>query len=543
MSVTPGTLTYNGYTFSDETQIVASMDFVYDEAGRTVAETRWTLTVHSVIYPRVTDTNNADHLQDVRRLLAAPGKRLILTDWGFGPDISLNSAVTNTAQDVSFGPKPTSLVIKPVGATNSAVIDWQIQFHVPYCEDGGNYQGLQSLNYAISSRVDAFGWTTRTVTGYLQIAMTRTTDDTVPDTADNYRNLINVPRLGGFTREEEFNLSHDKSRLEFTISDTEIQSFRPWPSDVMNIEASHEAEVNPRVRVRMDHNLSVTLDLTTQNRERALTIFKAIVSSLVQPSEDAGYTVFLDKLKMTEQLFGSSFSFNLTWRVLSESAAAAWFNDQGFFIDLGYNWTDWLNSTAYRDDNYGRAGLRSREFNDHLVDLCGSNSGVTEAYTKLSLTSPPASTELCNETPTPSNSWIHWEATFELRRDNSRVYEVELGSTSIEAVTYDVSDTTGKTVPITTSTDLNRVVAQAPPGSYFVFRGKAERLGYPIPEPIITSAGGVDLELMEESRFLMKDHGLVNCVRKYSAAWEHVYYVPGDPDVMPASNEGPYADY
>lgn len=540
--ITPGTLTYNGFTFSSMTQILAKIDMVYDEAGRTVAENRWTLQVRSTIVRGAADASTSETLGKIRKQLSKPGQSFELTDWGFGPDIRLNYSAAG-AKDTNWGPKPVSLDITPIGHTNSAVIEWVIQFSVPYCEDDGNYTGIQSIVWGINWSVDKYGWTTRTVAGYLAIAMSMDLDGAPPDSADQYRETLNVDTLPGYTREQDYDLTPDRSRLNFRVTDTQIKSLRAYPEDVVDIRGKHRARMNPRVRTRTDHNLNVSMTVVpTIDRARVLEIFKAIVRDLIQPAKDQGHTVMLDELSVSDPIWGDEYDMDLTWRVITVSDDNdLWFQEQGMFRELDAdNDAQWLAHQSSIDTGHrGISELFADPGNDHLRDLCNAETGESSTYISAAYPANEPYTELCNELPLPQESWIHWESSVGEKTQNNTVFSIELGDTTVENNGYSTSDTEATLNGIDGYADLETVLSQAPPGMQFVYKGYAERLGYPIPKPDLTELSTVPLEKVGTDKFMMRNAGQYFCVDKYVAGWEITYQVLARPEQMPDSDYNP----
>lgn len=241
------TLTYNGFTFPVESYITSSINYVTDQAGRVVIYAVHRFRVQAVVIA-APGFNNDANLTNIRRRLSVNGAPLLFTAVGYGP-MSVN--VPGGPQDVKWGPFPKVTQWEPL-SPNSAAIEWSCEVAIAECvlpvdedddeDDFGTIRRLLAYNYGISTSVDEQGYTTRTISGYLEIPMTRdiTNPTRVPDTADNFWDTDTCPKCpDGFRRvSEQTSISYDKRRLDFTVTDVELpENF--FPPGVTECRASH----------------------------------------------------------------------------------------------------------------------------------------------------------------------------------------------------------------------------------------------------------------------------------------------------------------
>jgi hypothetical protein len=212
-------VSYNGYTFNEYSDIKVSMVMQDDDAGRTTNYVRHKLRVESTVYADSPPAGmSGGHFSKLRRLLTEKGAALTIRHRGFDlNDVSVNGS-TGGQFDVTFGPHPRVIEWEPLAPENACHVIWECEFCLPICS-GARTFGLMSLNYGITYRIDNAGYTTRTINGHLEIAMTRR-GRSIPDTADRYRDKVIVPPLPNFHREHNWAISTDKRRADFSIVDT-----------------------------------------------------------------------------------------------------------------------------------------------------------------------------------------------------------------------------------------------------------------------------------------------------------------------------------
>lgn len=529
-----GELSYNGYTFGPLTHVDVAGDFVYDDAERAVLYTRYRVTANAVIAYDSNHASQDDHLEAIRQRLSKPGREFKLEDKGFGPSIHVNGSTSGIPRDVNFGPKPRILTWTPIGNTEACQVTWQCEVCVPECDDAAT-SGLESINYAVRYSVDAKGFTTRTITGHLTIAITRKLGDytAIPDTADAYRDRLGFIQPVNFQRTvQEFNLSADKKRLDFTITDVEIASPNGWPAGVTNISGVHKARVNKHCRPRKDNSLTVDIELA-QNQPRlyAWSIFRYIWQQRVSPAIIAGQTVMFEYLDIEEQLFANRIVFNAGWRVLGKDVQEI-ITSSGLFGTLNIGWGDWFTSmdaiTGPTAEGRGLAQMSHNKAEDQLVDLC---EPLTENYstqvTQVVVPAPSTPLNLCNAKPTAAKSWVHFQAYLTQEDNYDSLHQTTLGDVTITPQQIDPTVDKHK-LTLVDVTDIETAIAAAGPHMRWRWTGYCQRMGYTIPDMEILTVGGVQLKL--ESKIATRKHdGEIFCQNIYSMAWDYLYRVVEQP--------------
>jgi hypothetical protein len=534
---------YNSYRFNELSHFSVSGGLVEDDAQRTVAYHRYTLRMSTTIYAEGGESNAGQHFLRIRQLLTKPGRRLVIDHGGFGPRLDINGGYG--LADVAFGPKPRIVTWEPIGDTNAVEVTWECEVNIPTCDGSGaiRFFGLMSLNYAIDTRINVSGYTTRTISGYIEIAMTRSLNAiSIPDTADLYRDAVIVAKPSNFERETSWNLSADKRRANFSIVDREIESPNPYPPGVVRIKANHRVGWNRRQLATLPNTISATITLEPkQPRSRAWEIFRAIVAARIAVSTSSGDTVFLESLDANEELYDNVLSFSASYRQYvkpDESALARIFSATGFAEPLSYNtWDEWSASLANVQNHYGHARLLHNPTQDQLVDLC-SEGFLPEApltYNPVSPETPVRYNPFCNEKPPPESSYIKWETYLNVDEDNPATSQITIGPDDY-APNYTPFDPQA-TIQSGSSggSSIERYIESIGPDIEFTWSGYAVRVGYPIPRPARLQVAGVNLVRKGKGEFRQKFLGRHFCQRVYAASWKHRYVLDERPQVLPES--------
>ncbi|MEL7336614.1 MAG: hypothetical protein AAFN70_10485, partial [Planctomycetota bacterium] len=425
-----GILKYNGYTFGPHSHVRIETTMVESDDGRTISHHKHLITVQAIITPNDGQTSTDQSLESIRNTLSVQGQHLVVQGKGWG-DIDVNGASTGL-RDVEFGPKPKVIRWTPVGHDQAAEITWQVETCVPACEDGISV-GIMGFVFEMSFALNRKGYTTRTVNGHLKIAMTRSGRN-IPDTADAYRDQINVVGPDNFRRDrQDFRLSSDKRTLNFSIVDSEIESRNPYPAGCTEIRAEHSVEYARRRGKRHDNRIAVQISLAPdQPALRAWEVFRLIVNSRLENAgieEEQSHKPYINGLTATEDIFGDTYAFAVDYELTAKISEL--FTATGIFSQLpttSFNWADWKSSMAFAEGNRGRAELFHIPQMDRIVDLCDSNLGGGGYGSSTPLLPPIGNPPtLCNETPSPENSWLRFHHHLTEETTHSKIFKTTLG--------------------------------------------------------------------------------------------------------------------
>ncbi len=547
-------ISYNDYEFDDKfTNMSCSINVEYDTSERVDVARKIQIHVRSIITPKhfpEEGISTALHVAEIRDKLSVPGKTLIIDDIGFGPRLEINPPEQSSepepdvdkTYDIAYGPKPRVIKFVPLGAENAAEIEWQIDAIISPCQD--SWSGVKEFSFSENFSINEKGFTTRTVTGQMTMSANSVEFGKFID-VENYRHKISVPLRENYRRSREYNVSEDKLTLRFKIVDKEIESPNAYPPGVVDIDA--KMRTNSRLLSSSLDTANTIVDLTAtielaqnQPRARAYLIFNAILDEKINAilvhaptvGIEANKAVMFQQFSTDEELFGNTLSFSIRFIAylrLKDFAASGVLAQK-----MGDDWFAWYASMTNVHNRRGLAGMYRFSTGELPVNLC-------EYYTdeKLSIsyysrpTIPPPSPvlfALCNQTPTPEQSWVEFEAYLKFVVLHENELHEELGSITLNRQQFNVANPSGS-ISHPAANELKKVVSSGSEKMFLIWSGKAMRGGYPIPQPDLTHINGVELIPTSAHDFVSRKIGELFCVNTYVAAWNMVYRVleyPGD---------------
>lgn len=491
-----GTLKYNGYTFDGSSRLTVEIRPIQDEAQRTIVMLEYELSATWIVQA---DAGTDSSMKTLSAQLTKQGQELIFRNKGLGDDLVVNSVSVAPGQsDIKAGPVPQPLTWKPVGDNHACEVTWKcITYLAPTCLSDGNSSfiigrnvtGLLALNYGIEFRVNERGYTERVTQGYLQVALTRFGRQ-ILDSADNYLDAINVPRLADFHRTTDHAISYDKGRLDFSITDTQIESPNAYPPGVVKIRASHRTrtKVIAGKPMRYDGEISLQVETAaTHSKLWGLRAFLDIVRArLGGISAIQGNPLFIDYLDIDEELFTNSASYGMGFRLLKKVTDFSAFRH---WTALSYDWRTWKGSIDVVQSQRGIANLTFNQGNDAIIDLCG-NTGVPWYDPRTNVIQPISQsyTLLRNDKPSPQQSWLDYQQKIYVNRERPVTRQSKMQTPDTDQPNDDPQSTSSQYPPSGGDNDLLQTSGRP---RYFVqLVGAARRVGYAVPRPELQSVGG-----------------------------------------------------
>lgn len=540
-----GITKYNGYTFDGATESSCSIEFVKDEAQRTTIYHKMTFAIRGY----ATDPSGVDSsLTNLRNKLSKQGQEFVFTGHGLGNDIIVNATSGAGLRDVKWGPIPQILEWEPVGANKAIAFTWQVVVHLPVC--GGGFsdatRGLLSLNYGATFRINDRGYTTRTIKGHLIIAQTRN-GRTVPDCADLYRNLLAIGKPDDFTREQDYDVSLDKSRLDFSITDTQIESRNPYPQGVVRISAGHRVAWSSRSRAKLANRISMEIEMAAgYSAAAAWAIFGTIVGQRIaiaqQFSGSTGVSgIFIESLEVEEDIFGTRLGFSMGWRILGSLPQAMLTNlslATGVWTPVqNANWQYWSYSLQQANSNRGNAGLVLLPQNDTIIDLCGAGSTINWNASDSQPQNPqfPTAQPLVPRCPPKGKSWLRYSNYFASSRERPVSVQKYSQTPDSEQGDFDPQDDSGFSYPPAQESASAKpaVIQQGGRSQYYVTMiGHGKRVCYEIPRPRMVRIGG-QLATEVDGNFAQKQGETYMGLKTYEAIWSITYALPNSPGRLP----------
>lgn len=541
LASTPGVFEYNNYTFDGSAEVTCRVDFIKDEAARTIIYQQTTIFVRFFVNG---GSGCDDELKSIRALLGTAGQPLTFVGWGFGNDLLVNQPGGGGLRDVKWGPMPSELEANPVGSDKTWECRWSVVVCVPVCTSLAAHvsTGVMAMNFGVTFGIDKQGMTTRTISGYMEIAQTRITGGAavaalgnVPDTVDAYRHLVQPPAIPGYTRETSWSIDYSKSRVDFTITDTQIPSRNPWPAGVTNITGDHRSSYRrgKRQTLRRFHSIDVDIELAPGvSTLLAYRIFDQIVTSRMAAARREAKYLMLDSLDEKEELFGYGMSFSIGYRATLDLPK--------LFTIINYpalstnaDWPRWLASLTHVYDNRGISGLRLIPGNDAIVDLCVV---APPLLVNAGLKAPPSQPgsagffQFKNQQPPPQHSYLDYRV--QLRSDSQN-------PTTRQPIVQQPQQQQGATNPYGTGganvgspSQTDDVIQQGGASRHSVsLVGYAMRAGYEIMRPSLVSVGSQSPTEVA-AQFMCESLGNRFGIPIFAAAWKIDYLLKNAPGLI-----------
>lgn len=589
-----GLLAYNGIVFDGTSQVTVDIQGIYDEADRSLFAERHIITVRAIICantylgptqrPPVQNDTSDDSVEAIRKILMEPRQEFIMVNRGFGKDLvvnPINSALyTSFYSDVKFGPKPRILHIEPVGSNNCVEIEWQVEINISFCTP--STPPIMALNYSATYSIDTRGMTTRVISGYYEIAQTTSTN-ALAASADQFRAalLVTVPVAApqelkyklkdqgsaaeeeitwtwegmGFQRSQQWEVSPDKNRENFTIVDRQVASNHAYPDYVVHIRGSHESVWRRPRRGNggafLLNTFSAELELT-EGISPALSFF--VFSSLVNTrlaysnKDENGATkkrTLIDEFRVREDVFGRVTSFQISYRVLGgQKALQNIMQLSGMWQPLGTAWATWTASLTTVNTQYGPSGIKNVAANDGLRTLCGGGATSNDPNFNVNLPAQPTLTRIWpkNETPDQSYSYLKYQCKVVSQTENPVARQ-----SILQVPTDDDADQGGSSGTDMTST--SGFAATPGPGTPDIVQqgggprhsawiiGVAERVGHPIPRISFANIGSSSGATHEVGSYSQTVETNALGVPIYRAEWAVRYVLPSTPGgITPPKN-------
>lgn len=398
-----GTCNYNGFDFGAAVRSKVATRFQYDDADRTVVAAVYTFTLSTLISEASAGAGCDTEVAAARILLSKAGQAFSFALKGFG-NFTVN---VSSVKDVAWGPKPRLLRLEPLGSRAMWALEWTCEVAVPECSAALYQFGIMGFNYEATFSFDERRYTTRNITGYIEIPMTRAAGGrTLTDTADAYRERLNFPIPDGFRRVPEvYKISADKRRLDFSITDQEMVA-NALPVGCVHADGTIRTGSADKGLAKFNVSIAASYIVAKgQPRSAAFDAFYALVfdritHSIRRTSSSGGVPVVYD-FQFEEGIYQNApmMSFELSYFVTTSFEQV--FNDTGTWREVpGTNSRQWAASVLNVMGPRASAGLRLQANQDIIIDLCGQTQysppqpgaslSTRENVRELSTATPPA---------------------------------------------------------------------------------------------------------------------------------------------------------
>lgn len=529
-----GTLSYNGYTFSGAAETKASETPVLDDAQRTVVYNEYVFEVTDYI----SDSNSTDaSVAKIRQQLTTPAAAFHYDGKGLGPTIAVN-VPGGTVWDVAWGPIPKMLEMQLVGNNLGVRFVWRCVVRIPDCKGASTKVRLLAWNFDASWDISDEGMTQRTITGYAEIPLTRWTNSkSILDHADRVRVLIAPKRLRGFKRKQTYTLSKDRRRLNFTITDSELDY--PYPEGVVKISVKQTLETKDNAAgIFTAYNGTISGSVTFSpgySRGLVVDIMEKIVQSRLgaslkkfrasgQLSPEAkriaqSLTPFfaVHRAGFGDSMFERTADFAVHYFIKGKVTLAEAIAATGMYQPLtAFTYDKWgrsLETTVFAP--YGAAGVGFSASDDHIIDLCNADQ-PPQGDTRVNKTEDERKGQdrsaeapgVAADSISPEYSWLLYQNELFFYQDQRKiqhkpinaagsVIEAKAGPQTTDAVNDDVQKA-GKLGFGTAAFSYPQVqdVIQriSGPTCKVHMVGRAQRIQYPIKPPELFRLNGQPLE-------------------------------------------------
>lgn len=567
------TCSYNGISFTSLYKSKVSSKPIMDEAGRTTVCVEHVIELEGYVLPNVVTGTTDTPMSSIRKLLTAQGGALYFSDKGFA-DLNVNTEAAGV-RDVAWGPHPELLEWLPLGGDGGGAckVTWRVTTRIPECSTPTYAGAPMALNYEQDFGIDYAGYTTVTTSGYLEIPMTRRTvsDRSLPDSVDLYRERLQNSVVPGYARKDQsFNVSKDKRRLDFSWTDEEIPT--AYPERVASIEARQTVSPSDKASAcRWSIVIEATIEMVQgAAKSEALRVFLRLLGSRVEPMrrDSTGKLLTIPfGLRAEEDIFGRTSRFSITVVFLATEP-----NVGHFLAVQSQLWravpTDhslWLTSLApFKTHGVrGYNGAFVSPASDGLVDLCLKQESSAPIRNGVVAKQGASSTDderavngtlkVLLKNLTPVNSWLDYRVWLRYNEKSGAVrHKLLLGADDGAArqpaqpdarpgAQYVWGGRLGSDESIREQIGPGVAVAEGPgtrtadpvqrpvgPSRRIWLEGYARRLGYRIPVPRLLSVGGV--QPIEKERWIdERPISAIAGIPIYQTVWSIEYIVPASP--------------
>jgi hypothetical protein len=429
-----GTLSYNGVEFGVLHQSSMTGTPVYDEPGHVVKWVQWAIEVTGWIS---NTAGTGGEMEVLRARLTKPACELKYTDKGFG---TFHVNGTSKVLDADWGPKPRLISWMPLGGAQGCRVVWRVETCIPECPDTADYDGIAAIWYGMDFEIDQDGYTTRTVSGGLEIAQTRPQPARltarVMHNADEYRDRIRPDVPKGFQRvSQRFNLSPSKNKLTYNFVDKEIPSPLPKSCTTFELTETIDSSIQDAFqnwRVNFSGRCVVSRDAP---KSRAWDSFVKVIGSRLlnkfggdaaglekafRGETDAYFG--LENLRVSEEVVGRATSVDASFLLIKVGSIQAALSITGLWRPVeGTDYVVWLKSlreTASHERGFARMAAPVGE--EIIVDLCDQEKPKppTDRPKEDRPIRPGIRPDPPATGPKPEKSWWRYRNFIEIRTRN-----------------------------------------------------------------------------------------------------------------------------
>jgi len=254
-----------------------------------------------------------------------------------------------------------------------------------------------------------------------------------------------------------------------------------------------------------------------------------------------------ENLAVDEDLFGNTIQFSIGYRTIVDHNMSIVEVIRTLFarskigesLNLG-TWENWKSSIESLQSHRGQANLKHKPEDDQIIDLCSTEYGQNEPDTaRVPYTPGPNPVRsIVNPKPSPRKSYLAFDTWMETDEEVPTTIQISVAPDDLDSAgnKFDPKNPEATLGSKVSGAAVSRFVETQSGKIEVVWKGYAERIGYPIPRPDKLVIGGVTLRRVGKARFAQKFLGNAMGQPVYAAAWNQRYIVSERPEKMDTEN-------
>lgn len=389
----PAAVSYNGYPFPANLETLGISGVPYQDSSRRTI-TYWEYRFHfrfKILASELGQNNTSQEIASIRKRLTRPRGAFSYMATGFG---DCDIPALNPAQ-INWGPFPDLISFRPQGFDQAWEVEWAVVCRVNECDTVvGRILGVDfpiEFNYAISVRKDYAGFQSRSIRGHVIIANISGIDKEERHAlhkVDVLKERLTpaVPLM--FRRQvDEWSVSQDQLRADFTYVDEHTKTQNPIPPHAVRVDASHVVtNVRPCSMVQLSGTLSGRYELLYDvNPQSCARYFADLIEDRVMGDNALRdmanrklYTVipqriYISQPEIYDRVTGS---FSFSYLLVRAKDTGAFEDIQNGLIGLGLwkvlpgthqSWNEQMTSSVWSKRGYGSLHASGDDF---VTDVC-----------------------------------------------------------------------------------------------------------------------------------------------------------------------------
>ena len=527
-----GKISYNGLLFSGPMiSSSVSLENVRGEDDRAVIYTNVSIQIKATIaiqecgiaQSELTGTTYLNMMDKIRHMLSQDGKPLIFEDKVFGQFRVNTSGVSGSFDmiDVNYGPRVKLASITPIASNKAFEVVWSCVAAVGQCPDEAGFAegevigttqaweigDIKQVVYAVEWTADHRGYSSRTTSGFIEIVMCpAVTEGFGLISADDYRDRLTIHMPKAFRRTRStWALNNKRDRINFQVTDAEIDSPNAYPPGVVDIEVTHEVSVGAAsgwtkgLSTLRGHCEVANSVPASEAWEKLYTI----IDTRITAARVAVGAIFLTNITVKESLFARRVEFSISFYKLS-SSPSGFLKGAGMFTATADTWAEWRETMFGPDEetngeNYTRgttttrlpwarrsvANLSYEPDDDVIVTPCTLKPFDVTIHNQRAIPFPnDLASAMRNVCPHKQKSYLNYRSRISMSSSDRAIALNEMPTTPTTLNPLEESkNSEGVSAGVSTTADTNNASLQNPTarsGSFdLTLHVSAARVGYP----------------------------------------------------------------